>query len=60
MFLLLFVLCFDIKFLFLFVARAGWCRMKLAPVLCVVNRGSLVDEICYIEVVIFDSIFGAM
>lgn len=58
MFLLLFVLCFDIKFLF--VARAGWRRMKLAPVLCVVNRGSLVDEICYIEVAIFDSILGAM
>lgn len=34
--------------------------MKLAPVLCVVNRGSLVDEICYIEVAIFDSILGAM
>lgn len=42
----------DIKFLSLLVTRAGWRRVKLAPVPRVVNGGSLVDEICYIEITI--------
>lgn len=48
----------DIKFVSV-LARAGWRRMKLAPVARVGNRGSLVDEICYNPGHHFDSLSGA-